>query len=93
MSASTTPCNEQGHAQLDQVAQSPVQPDLECLQRQGINHISVLPVLVPNYPYYKKHIPRIQSKSSLFSLETISPCPITTVLPKESASFLLKAPL
>jgi len=25
-------CNELGHLQLDQVAQSPVQPDLECLQ-------------------------------------------------------------
>jgi len=24
------PCNEQGHVQLDQVAQSSVQPDLEC---------------------------------------------------------------
>ena len=24
------PCNEQGHFYLDQVAQSPVQPDLEC---------------------------------------------------------------
>ena len=29
------PCNEQGHLQLYQVAQSPVQPDLECLQRMG----------------------------------------------------------
>jgi len=26
------PCNEQKHLQLDQVAQSPVSPDLECLQ-------------------------------------------------------------
>ena len=26
------PCNEQAHLQLDQVAQSPVQPDLECFQ-------------------------------------------------------------
>ena len=25
------PCNEQQHLQLDQVAQSPDQPDLECL--------------------------------------------------------------
>jgi len=24
------PCNEKGHLQLDQVAQSPVQPALEC---------------------------------------------------------------
>ena len=26
------PCSEQGHLQLDQAAQSPVQPDLECFQ-------------------------------------------------------------
>ena len=26
------PSNEQGHLQLHQVAQSPIQPDLECLQ-------------------------------------------------------------
>jgi len=26
------PCNEQGGLQLDQIAQSPVQPDLECFQ-------------------------------------------------------------
>jgi len=25
-----SPCNEQGHRQLDQVSQSPIQPDLEC---------------------------------------------------------------
>ena len=25
-------CNEQGHLQLDEVAQSPIQPDPECLQ-------------------------------------------------------------
>ena len=28
-------CRDQGHIQLDQVAQSPVQPDLECLQEWG----------------------------------------------------------
>jgi len=26
------PCSERGYLQLDQVAQSPVQPDLECFQ-------------------------------------------------------------
>ena len=25
------PCHEQGHPQLGQVAQNPIQPDLECL--------------------------------------------------------------
>jgi len=29
------PCNEQGHLQLCQVAQSLVQPDLECFQGQA----------------------------------------------------------
>jgi len=34
------PCSEQGHLQQDQVAQSPVQPDLECFQGWGIYHLS-----------------------------------------------------
>ena len=29
------PCNEQEYLQLDQVVQSPVQPDFECLQGQN----------------------------------------------------------
>ena len=39
-----------GHLQLDRVAQSPVQPDLECLQEQGIHHLSGQPVPVHHYP-------------------------------------------
>jgi len=35
------PCSEQGHLQLDQVAQSPIQPDPECFQGWGICHVSV----------------------------------------------------
>jgi len=31
------PCSEQGHLPLDQVAQSPVQPDPACFQGWGIN--------------------------------------------------------
>ena len=42
-------CNEQGHLQLDQFAQSPVQPDLECLQGQSIHHFSGQ----HHYPYCK----------------------------------------
>ena len=38
------PCNEQGHLQLAQVVQSPIQPDLECLQGWGIHHLSGQPV-------------------------------------------------
>jgi len=37
------PCNEQRHAQLDQVAQDLIQPGLECLQGWGIHHISGQP--------------------------------------------------
>ena len=33
-------CSEQGHLQLDQVAQSPVQPDLECFQGWGLHYLS-----------------------------------------------------
>jgi len=40
-------CEEQGHLQLHQVAQSPtVQPDLECLQARGSHHFSVQPVCI-----------------------------------------------
>ena len=33
------PCSEQGHLQLDQVAQSPVQPGLECFQGWGLHYL------------------------------------------------------
>ncbi|KAK4830138.1 hypothetical protein QYF61_008565, partial [Mycteria americana] len=46
---SNSPCSEQGHLQLDQVAQGPVQPDLECLQGWGIYHLSRQP-LPPEQP-------------------------------------------
>lgn len=36
-----SPCNEQGHVQPDQVAQSPVHPDVEYLQAWGIFYISL----------------------------------------------------
>jgi len=48
------PCSEQGHSQLDQVAQSPVQPDLELHQRQGIHHLSGQTISVLHYLYNKK---------------------------------------
>jgi len=34
-------CNEQGHLQLHQVAQSPVQPDIECFHGWGIVELLV----------------------------------------------------
>jgi len=33
-------CNKQGHLQLDQVAQSLVQPGLECFQGWGLHYLS-----------------------------------------------------
>ena len=60
------PCSQQEHLQLDQDAQSPSQPDLECLQGQGIRHISGQPVPVPHHPYSKILLLYIQSKAPLF---------------------------
>jgi len=46
-------CNEQGHLQTDQGAQSPVQPDPESFHRRGINHLSGQPVPVFHHPHTK----------------------------------------
>ena len=51
------PCNEQGHLQLDQVAQSPVQPDLECFREWGIYHLSRQLAPVFHHPHCKKFLP------------------------------------
>jgi len=58
------PRSEQGHLPLDQVAQSAVQPDLECFQGWGIDHLSGEPVPVFHHPHCK-FLPYIQSKSAL----------------------------
>ena len=54
-------------------AQSPVQPDLDCLQRQGIHHLSGQPVPVPHHPYCKKLL-YVQSKSSLYVFTNVLRC-------------------
>jgi len=59
------PCSEQGHLQLDQIAQSPVQPGLECLQGSGLHCLSGQSVPVFYHPHGKKFLPSIQSKSTL----------------------------
>jgi len=82
------PCSEQGHLQLDQVAQSPIQPDLECFQAQGIDHLSGQPVPVFHHPHCKKFLPSIQSKSTL-----LYPCPITTGPIKRSVPVFVISPL
>ena len=76
-------CSEEGHLQLQQAAQSPVQPDLERLQGRSIHLLSGQLVPVPHRPSSKKPLPYIPSKSLLFPFETISPCPITTDPAKE----------
>ena len=45
------PCQGQGHLPLDQVAQSPVQADLEHLQGWGIHSFSGQPMPVPPSPF------------------------------------------
>ena len=73
-----TPCNEQGHLPLDQIAQSPVQPDLKCLQGWGLHYLSGQPVPVFHHTHCKKFLPYIQSKSTLPQFKAITPCPIAT---------------
>jgi len=51
--AHTPPCSKQGHLQPDQVAQSPIQPDLKCFQGCGISHLSGQPVPVFHQPHCK----------------------------------------
>jgi len=60
-----TPCNEQGHLSLDQLAQSAVQPDLDCFQGWGIYRLSGQPVLWFHHPHCKNSLLCIQSKSTL----------------------------
>jgi len=53
------PCHEQGHLQPDQVAQSPVQPGLECFQGWGIDHLSGQPLPGFHHPCHKEFLPSI----------------------------------
>ena len=53
------PCSEQGHIPLDQVAQSPIQPDLECFQAWGLHYLSGQPIPVFYHPHSKKILPYI----------------------------------
>ncbi|KAK4831083.1 hypothetical protein QYF61_015281 [Mycteria americana] len=62
-------CNEQGHLQLDQVAQSPVQLDLECFQGWGIYHPSGQPVPVFHHPHILKGCNKVSPEPSLLQAE------------------------
>lgn len=46
--------NKQEHFQLDEVAQSPVQPSPGCFQGWDIHHLSGQPVPVFHYPHWGK---------------------------------------
>ena len=86
------PCNEQGHAQVDQVAQGLIQPHLESPQGRSMHHVSGQPVPVPHHPHCKILFSHIQPKSTFFELEAICPCSVTTNSAKESIPFFSVAP-
>jgi len=92
-SSSPTPpsmSSEQGHLPLDQVAQSPIQPDLECFQGWSLHYLSGQPVPGFHHPHCKKCLPYIQSKSGLLWFKTITSCPVRTSLAERSALDVLK---
>jgi len=60
------PCHKQGQLHPEQVAQSPVQPGLECLQGWGIDHQSGQPLPGFHHPQHEKFLPHNQSESPLF---------------------------
>ena len=86
-------CNVQGHLQLNQVTQIPIQPGLERFQGWGICHLSGQPVPVSHHPHGKKCLPYIQSKSTFFEFKTITLSPIATGSAKEFVTIFLVSPL
>ena len=54
-----SPCHEQGHLPLDQVAQSSIQPGLEHCQEGGSHSFSGQPVPVPHHPQGEEFLPYI----------------------------------
>jgi len=46
-------CFRQGHLSPDQVAQSPIQPGLECIHGGGIHSFIAQPVPVSHHPHSK----------------------------------------
>lgn len=85
-------CNEQGCPQLDQAPQGLIHPHFESLLGQSISHISGQLVPVPRQAHCKRLLLYIQPISILFELETISPCSVTSGLPKDSVPFFPGAP-
>jgi len=84
-------CSEQGHLALDQVAQSPVQPGLECFQGWGSNHLSGQPVPVPHHPHYKNFLISSLNLPS-FSLKPLRLVLLQQALLKSLSSSFLQTP-
>jgi len=92
-SSSPTPLQLTGTPQIDQIAQGLIHPRLENLQGRSINHISGQPVPVPHHPHCKRLFLDVQTKSTVFKLETIYPCSVTIDPCKEPVPLFPIAPL
>lgn len=57
-SACSNPCHGQGYQPLDQAAQGPIQPGLECCQGWGIYNFPGQHVPLPHHPLGKEIIPK-----------------------------------
>ncbi|KAK4830334.1 LOW QUALITY PROTEIN: hypothetical protein QYF61_010098 [Mycteria americana] len=68
-SSSSTPLQEQGHLQLGQVAQSPIQPDLECFQGWGLHYLSGQPIPVPHHSQLLEGCYKVSPEASLLQAE------------------------
>ncbi|KAM9644853.1 uncharacterized protein ACIBXB_013062 [Morphnus guianensis] len=86
------PWPQAGTSSLDQVAQSPISPDLEHFQYCGSHNFSGQPLPGSCYPHPKKFLPYVQSKSTLFQFKPVTPYPVTTGPGKKSVSIFLISP-
>lgn len=62
------PCKEQGHLKLNQVVQSPVQPDLKSFQGWDIHQFPGQNFPVPHHSQQKKILAYIRSEVTLMFL-------------------------
>ena len=82
-------CYGQGHLSLDQVVQSPIQPDLELFQWWDIHNFSEQPVPASYRSHQKKFLANILPISTLWQFKTVAPCPVNTGSGKKSFSVFL----
>ena len=83
-SSNSSPLLRQGHLPPDQVAQSPIQPGLECFQGGGIHNLSGQPVPVSHHPPSKEFL--LISSLSL-PCSSLKPFPLILLL-----AALIKSP-